>query len=382
MRYATDVLKQGEIGGFCKFNEDKLKLQLDHLSALQSWAPELRNFKQLTQRPIEDGLCDLVIDKPTYIMKIDATINMYHHFCDFFNLYASQHLNFTRPGAFSTDVNILVWESYTYSSSFSQVFEAFTENPIWDLNTFRGQVVCFKNLVMPLLPRMIFGLYYNTPIVSVLIHCLIRHLNYLIFFKIFGCENSALFNAFSEHILHRLQIKLETPHAKPKLRITFLSRGTKYRKVLNEDELIKRISENKRFEIRRVKYGRNMSFKDQLKRTRNSDIFIGMHGAGLTHVFFLPKWASLFELYNCEDINCYKDLARLRGVNYVTWENETLITPMDSDYEDGSHAKFKNYKFDVDEFERLVKKAADAVQTHSEYHKFLEKSQPDKHVEL
>lgn len=166
MRYAMDVLKHGEIGGYCKFNEQKLKEQLDHVSALQSWAPELRFFKSMDQRPIENDLCDVVIDKPTYIMKIDATNNMYHHFCDFVNLYASQHLNFTRPGAFSTDVNILIWESYTYSSSFSKTFEAFTDNPLWDLNTFRGQVVCFKNLLMPLLPRMIFGLYYNTPIVS------------------------------------------------------------------------------------------------------------------------------------------------------------------------------------------------------------------------
>lgn len=76
MRYSTDVLKHGEIGGFCKLSEEKLKRQLDHLSALQSWAPELRNFVQMTQRPIEDGLCDVVIEKPTYIMKIDAAINM------------------------------------------------------------------------------------------------------------------------------------------------------------------------------------------------------------------------------------------------------------------------------------------------------------------
>ena len=30
--------------------------------------------------------------------------------------------------------------------------------------------------------------------------------------------------------------------------------------------------------------------------THNSDIFIGMHGAGLTHALFLPDWAVLFEL--------------------------------------------------------------------------------------
>lgn len=166
LRYAIDVLKQGEIGGFCKFNKETLKDQLDHVSALQSWAPELRFFESMKERPIESNLCDVVIEKPTYLMKIDASNNMYHHFCDFVNLYASQHINFTRAGAFSTDVNIIIWESYTYSSPFSKTFEAFTENPLWDLNTFRGQTVCFKNLILPLLPRMIFGLYYNTPIVS------------------------------------------------------------------------------------------------------------------------------------------------------------------------------------------------------------------------
>ena len=33
-----------------------------------------------------------------------------------------------------------------------------------------------------------------------------------------------------------------------------------------------------------------------------------------------------FSRYNCEDASCYKDLARLRGVKYFTWENsEKLI---------------------------------------------------------
>lgn len=182
-----------------------------------------------------------------------------------------------------------------------------------------------------------------------------------------------LFNAFSEHVLHRLQVETE-PVKSRKLRITYLTRDTKYRKVLNEDEMLERISSNADYEVRKVKYGRNMSFKDQLRITRNSDIFIGIHGAGLTHLLFLPKWATLFELYNCEDPNCYKDLARLRGVNYITWEDDSLIESIDANYEDGSHAKFKNYKFDVDEFERLTGKAAKAVIENKEFVEFIEKS--------
>ena len=34
-------------------------------------------------------------------------VNMYHHFCDYVNLYISQHLN----NSFSMDVNVLIWDT-------------------------------------------------------------------------------------------------------------------------------------------------------------------------------------------------------------------------------------------------------------------------------
>lgn len=73
IRYAMDVLKQGQIGGYCKLHNERLKEELQHVSALQSWAPELRFFEAMNKRPIDSELCDIVIDKPTYFMKIDAS---------------------------------------------------------------------------------------------------------------------------------------------------------------------------------------------------------------------------------------------------------------------------------------------------------------------
>lgn len=99
---------------------------------------------------------------------------MYHHFCDFLNLYASQHVNSSGASMFSKNIHILVWESFAYESAFSDTFQAFTMHPIWNLNTFRGQVVCFNDIILPLLPRMIFGLYYNTPLV--IINCFIFYM--------------------------------------------------------------------------------------------------------------------------------------------------------------------------------------------------------------
>ena len=91
LRYNTDVLKRGQIRARCEFNSPRLKSEMIHLGPLQSWGAELQNFEALDKNEIVP--CDVRIEKPTFFMKIDATVNMYHHFCDFFNLYASLHIN-------------------------------------------------------------------------------------------------------------------------------------------------------------------------------------------------------------------------------------------------------------------------------------------------
>lgn len=53
-------------------HEQRLQAECDQVSPLQSWAPEMRNFVQLQQRPIQNDDCDIIIEKPTFIMKIDA----------------------------------------------------------------------------------------------------------------------------------------------------------------------------------------------------------------------------------------------------------------------------------------------------------------------
>jgi protein O-GlcNAc transferase len=41
------------------------------------------------------------------VMVILSGINLYHHYCDFFNLYASQHVN----NSFDKDINIVIWDT-------------------------------------------------------------------------------------------------------------------------------------------------------------------------------------------------------------------------------------------------------------------------------
>lgn len=45
----------------------------EHHSPLQSWAPELKNFRRVDHVPGLGDMCDIYIDKPTFFMKIDAS---------------------------------------------------------------------------------------------------------------------------------------------------------------------------------------------------------------------------------------------------------------------------------------------------------------------
>ncbi|XP_054161345.1 uncharacterized protein LOC128959425 [Oppia nitens] len=333
VRYREDVIGGHHIGGWnCDLKDEELRSESHHKSPLQSWFAEIENYKILR----DDLKCDIWIDKPTFIMKLDATVNMYHHFCDFINLYASLHMN----NSFSLDNNIIIWDSYPYRSNFGIVWQAFTRNPVLYIGQFKGKKVCFRDLMMPLLPRMIYGIYYNMPLIP-------------------GCHKSGLFRAFNRHLIERLNIKVVVPENDNLVRITLISRRTKYRQILNEQELIDSLSDLKDVSIKLYDFNHWMQFSEQIEISANSDVLIGMHGAGLTHVLFQPDWSVLFELFNCDDEHCYKDLARLRGAHYMTWTDRSKIYPEKSDYKSenpkfSADAKFTNYRFDANEFRRLV----------------------------
>ena len=344
MRYREDVLSDGQIGGEgCRLDKKSLVQESAHKSPLQSWFEEVEHFAVFEK----EVKCDVVIEKATYLMKLDATVNMYHHFCDFINLYLTMHVN----NSFDHDNNILVWDMVPYRSNFGPAWKAFTNNPIMDLGRFTGKKVCFKNLIFTLPPRMIFGMYYNMPVIP-------------------GCSGSGLFHAFNRHLLHGMKIKdtfqfLEEGKERKTVRITILSRNTRFRRILNEEKLAAALKKKSRhFVVSVVDYSHQMPFTDQVNMTANTDILIGIHGAGLTHCLLLPDYSVLLELYNCGDEFCYKDLARLRGIKYITWMNESKLYPEDDGHhpsQKGPHKKFTNYSFDVDEFLRLVSEAAKYV---------------------
>ncbi len=151
-----------------------------------------------------------------------------------------------------------------------------------------------------------------------------------------------------------------------------MARNTQFRNILNQDRIIKEIKKRLKNEVELtlVSYDIKTPFIDQVRHTHNTDIFMSMHGAGLTHLLFLPDWAAVFEIYNCEDVDCYLDLARLRGVKYFTWEKEDKVYPQDEGRHPQMgtpHKKFTNYSFDIDEFIRMLKKMIKQVKTNPKF---------------
>ena len=105
-----DVLKKGQIGGYCELNETKLKEESIHLSPLQSWGPEMQHFEELSQKIHRDSpICDVYIDKPTFIMKIDASEYLFH-LSEKFKIYFLQKLQFH---------HLFFWQLSTCTTTFA-----------------------------------------------------------------------------------------------------------------------------------------------------------------------------------------------------------------------------------------------------------------------
>uniref|UniRef100_A0A8R1HWG7 Uncharacterized protein n=2 Tax=Caenorhabditis japonica TaxID=281687 RepID=A0A8R1HWG7_CAEJA len=225
-RYRQDVIvKRGQVGGKCaKFDRAILENNSKIKGYLMSWADELQHFESNSNFQMNENHCEIIFEKPTIVMKLDAAINLYHHFCDFINLYASLHINQT----FNQDVDIIWWDTHPggfVDNLYGVTWKAFSKHQPYELKDLDQKRVCFKNLMLPLLARQREGLFYNSPLVQ-------------------GCSGTTLFKSFSQFILHRLGIK--PPKAElEKVRIVILSRSTAYRRMTNVKEIFFFIADEK-----------------------------------------------------------------------------------------------------------------------------------------
>lgn len=101
-------------------------------------------------------------------------------------------------------------------------------------------------------------------------------------------------------------------------------RGIIKRKIRNEMEMQRAVQQV--FPYHKVNGMQidKLTMKEQLDVIANTDILVGMHGAGLSYTLLLPKHASLIELYPrylSTKNNHFRAMAQWRNLNYLRWQN-------------------------------------------------------------
>ncbi|KAK6036308.1 hypothetical protein COOONC_26187, partial [Cooperia oncophora] len=228
-RYREDVVQRGEVGGNCeKFNSKILKGNLNERGYLRRRTSFITTSSQWPSFTVDDEHCDIIFERPTIVMKLDASVNMYHHFCDFVNLYASQHIN----GSFNQQVDHCLGGHISSGGFVDTPWFATRESIFLDsslsITVMAGRrfLLLMGSAMFPLLARQAFGLYYNTPLVSCKTRSSIRYCKSQAIQET-GCHGTGLMHAFAHHILHRLRIEQEGPLL-DNVRVTILSRGTNF----------------------------------------------------------------------------------------------------------------------------------------------------------
>lgn len=99
--------------------------------------------------------------------------------------------------------------------------------------------------------------------------------------------------------------------------------GSVLRKFANAPELVKALDATPGVTAQAVAL-ETLGLREQLALALETDVLVGMHGAGLVHTMFLPPWAGVVELYPAYQsprLRHFRRLAAWRGLTYRRWRN-------------------------------------------------------------
>jgi hypothetical protein len=148
---------------------------------------------------------------------------------------------------------------------------------------------------------------------------------------------SKLMHGFRRFMLGAFNIQIEDPREEEyykeqtrPLRVSLISRRPYNRfvehsfvgrQIDNEPELISVLSSVPDVNLTRHDFAQT-SFREQLEIMSETDILIGMHGAALTGVTYLPDHAAVIELWpNIGIWRVFEHITHWSGLAYFRWEN-------------------------------------------------------------
>ncbi|MCJ1432474.1 hypothetical protein MMC27_001831 [Xylographa pallens] len=136
--------------------------------------------------------------------------------------------------------------------------------------------------------------------------------------KAHSCDHSKLLRAFSERVLKFYSIDKEPKSLDSPLILTFIDRKEK-RRLINKELYIEKLrSKFPAVEIQMVDFA-TLSFVEQIRIARRTDILVGVHGAGLTHELFQRPGSAVVEIIpHSLAHKGFRNLAKLLGHGYFS----------------------------------------------------------------
>lgn len=133
-----------------------------------------------------------------------------------------------------------------------------------------------------------------------------------------ACSISPLLRVFSNRILDFYHVPHEPVIDDRPLVLTFIDRREK-RRLINTDSHIKALQHQfPAIKIQSVDFA-SISFEEQVQISSETDILVGVHGAGLTHAMFQRPGSTLVEIIPKDfSFKGFRNLAKLAGHQYFS----------------------------------------------------------------
>ena len=269
--------------------------------------------------------CQRWIDEPTFFYQ-GQNFHIYFEFLSWYNVYKS----ILDQGNIGT-YKVIRFAAFGFRYLFGD-YEKLLFPGIEFVENIKEESICFKKLILP--PRgyssMLFRCKMESNIRSPCFHCDGK-----------GRPGTA-FRSFRTHSLKvcSLSDSRISGYRNPKKIVIILRKkyprhpGANPKKVprvlSNDNELIAEIKA--RFKTANVTsfHGEDLSICDQIRNVYDADIYIGVHGAGLVHSWWLQENAMLFEIEPSDKMDnpTFRMLTTLVGIHYKGFPiHQTSVSP-------------------------------------------------------
>jgi len=299
--------KDGFLSAQCTMAEANL-----HPEGLQPAGKDWIGSFQASKGPLQ---CSEWIEEPVVVVSRVEYANFYHTMTDFVGAWSATVV----AGEDPRKVRILLADGHPVSpfdSAWRHIFNP--HHPVLRKGDLLGRRVCLR--------RVVFALYgYASPMT-------------INWFRPDPCKTSAWLASFAQQVLssYSMQEPSSRPFSSPLLKpnVTLILRedyvahprdqggGKRHNKISNPEELLNVMKNIPEINAQTVQMA-FLSFEEQLALVRNTNIFIGMHGAGLTFLPFLSDDAVVIELVPKQGMQKYhfQNLAAWSGKGFIMWRN-------------------------------------------------------------